>query len=405
MTLFDRQMLMFEYAPSLPKADDNGQWLKLCHGRGFVTVPEAVVKWQPGWNRQWGYVKVKPAVAVLHHWHELENGQGWVHLPPFQMDVPMDALCPLPLSSIHMPVSVMPLSVIVAHPNVCSLYDFAEASFAAVAVTMTDACEPFCGHCQNESRQGELRIQPPADDLYAAARGMRPTVVVPNAICHDAVVVWDRRAPCGDLYQTTAFGVQIEFSQWLSDLPRLRLAVLTFNGVSASNVSPEEPEELAVAVVLGGFQLGVCFGNLDDSVVVAANELMLNIARCGVQPKVLQEDVHQVVFQLEYPSASSAVAGRKPSSHSSAVAGSKPSCARSAVAGLGVHQGISYNNIAADLLTAFQRHAMLRIRDEFMSFFPKKYKKWREKDGSLAIVGFPGQSAPLRTKPKRAGRP
>jgi hypothetical protein len=34
---------------------------------------------------------------------------------------------------------------------------------------------------------------------------------------------------------------------------------------------------------------------------------------------------HQVVFQLQYPSAESAVAGRKPSSHSSAVAGSKPS--------------------------------------------------------------------------------
>ena len=249
--------------------------------------------------------------------------------------------------------------------------------------------------------------EPVVEDVAAADADVEamPTVVVPAAICHDAVVVWDRRVPGGEEYEAAAFGVQIEFSQWMSDLPRLRVAVLTFNGVCPNAVSERGPEELAIALVLGGFQLGVCFASLDESVVIAANELMINIARCGVQPKVLQEDAHQVVFQLEYPSASSAVAGRKPSSHSSAVAGSKPSCARSAVAGYDIHEGISYNNIAADLLTAFQRHAMLRIRDEFMTFLPKKYKKWRQKDGSLAIVGFPGQSAPLRTKPERAGRP
>mgnify|MGYP006878242355 CR=1 FL=1 len=227
---------------------------------------------------------------------------------------------------------------------------------------------------------------------------MRPTVVVPAAICHDAVVVWDRRMLGGEEYTATAFGVQIEFSQWMSDLPRLRLAVLTFNGVSASNVSPEEPEELAIALVLGGFQLGVFFGNLAVSVIVAANEVMVHIARCGVTPIVMQEEDHQVVFRLEYPSDSSAVAGGKPSSDSSAVAGRKPS---SAVAG----PGVSYTDIEADLLTVFQMHAMLKIRDEFMSFTPHQCKQWRKTEGTLVIVGRKGQSALGRTKPKRAGRP
>ena len=240
---------------------------------------------------------------------------------------------------------------------------------------MAETCEEWCGHVQNEHRKGEARIQPLADDVYASDRVLRPTVVVPAAICHDAVVVWDRRAPIGEEYAATAFGVQIEFSQWLSDLPRLRLAVLIFNGASASDVSPEEPEELAAAVVLGGFQLGVCFASLDESVVIAANELMINIARCGVQPKVLQEDVHQVVFQLEYPSASSAVAGRKPSS--------AVGC-----------PGVSYTDIEPDLLTMLQRHAMLKIRDEFMSFTPSKCKRWRKHVGTLVMVGKRPQSAP-----------
>ena len=101
----------------------------------------------------------------------------------------------------------------------------------------------------------------------------------------------------------------------------------------------------------------------------------------------MQEENHQVVFRLEYPSDSSAVAGGKPSSDSSAVAGRKPSSAVGC-------PGVSYTDIEPDLLTMFQRHAMLKIRDEFMSFTPSKCKRWRNKDGTLVIVGKRPQSAP-----------
>ena len=120
--------------------------------------------------------------------------------------------------------------------------------------------------------------------------------------------------------------------------------------------------------------------------IVAANEVMVHIARCGVSPIVMQEENHQVVCRFEYPADSSAVAGRKPSS---------------AVAG----PGVSYTDIEADLLTVFQMHAMLKIRDEFMSFTPHQCKQWRKTEGTLVIVGRKGQSALGRTKPKRAGRP
>jgi len=185
------------------------------------------------------------------------------------------------------------------------------------------------------------------------------------------------------------------------------VAVLTFNGVCPNAVSERGPEELAIALVLGGFQLGVFFGNLAVSVIVAANEVMVHIARCGVSPIVMQEENHQVVCRFEYPADSSAVAGRKPSS---AVAGGKPSSGSSAVAGRKPSSavgcpGVSYTDIEPDLLTMFQRHAMLKIRDEFMSFTPSKCKRWRKKDGTLVIVGKRPQSAPWRKKPKRAGRP
>ena len=94
---------------------------------------------------------------------------------------------------------------------------------------MAEACEEWCGHVQNEHRKGEARIQPLADDVYASDRVLRPTVVVPAAICHDAVVVWDRRMLGGEEYMATAFGVQLELAQWMGELPRLRVAVLTFN--------------------------------------------------------------------------------------------------------------------------------------------------------------------------------
>jgi hypothetical protein len=97
-----------------------------------------------------------------------------------------------------MPESALPLSVIVASPASCSLCGFADASFAAVAVTLAEACEEWCDHVQNEHRKGEVRIQPLADDVYASERVLRPTVVVPAAICHDAVIVWDRRMPGGE---------------------------------------------------------------------------------------------------------------------------------------------------------------------------------------------------------------
>jgi hypothetical protein len=131
----------------------------------------------------------------------------------------------------------------------------------------------------------------------------------------------------------------------------------------------EEPETLARAIVLGGFQLVACFRDGELSVVVAANEVMLNIARCGVIPEVMQEEDHQVVFRIVYPSEASAVAGRKPSSASSAA------------------PGVSYAGIGADLLTEFQRHAMLRISGELVSFTPYKYKLWRGKAGTLLVVG------------------
>jgi hypothetical protein len=259
--LFNEQMGMFEWTPSLPLADDNEQWLKLKHGLGYVQVPESVVKWKPDWIRPWGYVKVKPAVAELHHWVELEDRKGWVHMPTFLLDVPLDASLPLRLSNIKLPQSAMPLSVIVASPTSCSLYDFADASFSAVAVTMAGACEEWFDQVENECRQGEVRLQPAATDVYAADKVFRPTVVVPAAICHDAVIVWDRRMVAGEEgYMVSAFGVQIEFSQWMSDLPRLRVAVLTFNVQYSSEVALEEPEALARAIVLGGFQLVVCFG-------------------------------------------------------------------------------------------------------------------------------------------------
>jgi hypothetical protein len=151
-------------------------------------------------------------------------------------------------------------------------------------------------------------------------------------------------------YMVSAFGVQIEFSQWMSDLPRLRVAVLTFNVQYPSEVALEEPEALARAIVLGGFQLVVCFGNCVLSVVTAANEVLVNIARCGVLPIVMQEVDNQVVFRMQYPSASSAVAGSKPSSDSSAVAGTD------------VAPGLSYTDIEADLLTEFQRNASCGAR-------------------------------------------
>jgi len=312
MSLFDFQMGMFEFTPSLPKADNTEQWIRLSNGAGFVTVPDSVVKWKPDWTRQWGYVKDKPAVAELHHWIELEQQKGWVHMPTIPMDVPLDALLPLRLSNISMLASAVPLSVIVARPPSCDLYDFAEASFAAVAVAMAEACEEWCGHVQNEHRKGEARIQPLADDVYASDRVLRPTVVVPAAICHDAVVVWDRRMLGGEEYTATAFGVQLEFAQWMGELPRLRVAVLTFNVQCPSGVTMEELEALAMAIVLGGFRLVACFGDCEFSVGVAANEVMLNIARCGVLPIVMQEEDHQVVFRTLYPSDASAVAGSKP---------------------------------------------------------------------------------------------
>jgi len=114
----------------------------------------------------------------------------------------------------------------------------------------------------------------------------------------------------------------------------------------------------------------------------------------------MQEVDHQVVFRMQYPSASSAVAGSKRSSDSSAVAGT------------GVAPDPNYMGIPADLLTEFQRNTMLRIRDEFMSFTASKCKLWRKRDGTLLIVGHKAKPAPLRTKPRRetlaslgAGRP
>ena len=145
----------------------------------------------------------------------------------------------------------------------------------------------------------------------------------------------------------------------MGELPRLRVAVLTFNVQCPSGFTMEELEALAIAIVLDGFQLVACFGDCEFSVGVAANEVMLNIARCGVLPIVMQEEDHQVVFRTLYPSDASAVAGSKP-----AVAGSKPSSASSAVA------GVTYAGIEADLLTEPQWHAMLRISGEIMSFTP-----------------------------------
>jgi hypothetical protein len=116
----------------------------------------------------------------------------------------------------------------------------------------------------------------------------------------------------GEEYMATAFGVQLELAQWMGELPRLRVAVLTFNVQCPSGVTMEEPEALAMAIVLGGFQLVACFGDCEFSVGVAASEVMLNIARCGVLPIVMQEEDHQVAFRMLYPSDASAVAGSKP---------------------------------------------------------------------------------------------
>ena len=161
---------------------------------------------------------------------------------------------------------------------------------------MAETCEEWCGHVQNEHRKGEARIQPLADDVYASDRALRPTVVVPAAICHDAVVVWDRRMLGGEEYTATAFGVQLEFAQWMGELPRLRVAVLTFNVQCPSGFTMEELEALAIAIVLDGFQLVACFGDCEFSVGVAANEVMLNIARCGVLPIVMQEEITKLCF-------------------------------------------------------------------------------------------------------------
>ena len=127
---------------------------------------------------------------------------------------------------------------------------------------------------------------------------------------------------------------------------------------------------------------------------VAANEVMLNIARCGVLPIVMQEEDHQVVFRTLYPSDASAVAGSKP-----AVAGSKPSSALSAVA------GVTYAGIEADLLTEPQWHAMLRISDEFIPFQPYRCKPWRQLDGTLLIVGHKAKYLRDRWASPGAGRP
>jgi hypothetical protein len=173
----------------------------------------------------------------------------------------------------------------------------------------------------------------------------------------------------------------------MGEPPRLRVAVLTFSVHLPSKVTMEELEALAMAIVLGGFQLVACFGNCELSVVVAASEVMLHIAHCGVLPIVMQEEDHQVVFRVLYPSDSSAAAGSKPSSAS-------PAAPR-----------VSYADIEADLLAEFQWHATLRISDEFISFTPCRCKPWRQTDGTLLIVGS-------KAKPRRglwaspvAGRP
>ena len=374
--MLDEDMAMFKFTVTLPKVDNIEPWIKLKDRHGYVQVPKQIVKWKPGWVRQWGYVKTEPAVAELSEWTELVDQQGWVRMPPTSLSHPMDAKLPLPLSSINMPAAAKPLTVIVAHPDCSMRNELSAASWSAVAVTMAAGEAEWNNSSPMSVRNGERVIQPSGDELYVDEDFLRPTVVVPGAIFHDAGIVWDRRWWGSGGYRLTAFGVQIEFAQWLGCYPRLRVAILTMNLSTVSTVGEDESEELARCLVLGGFQLVICFSNAssdDPGVIVPASELMYDIARCGVHPILLQEEMHQVVFRMRFPGSLSAVAG---GDSSSAVADRDADLVLPA-----------YTEIEPDLLTFLQREVLATVAHNFCSFTPRKWKPWCRKAGTLVVVG------------------